>query len=204
MTRAPTDLQQLAELRSRAVQHLSGTGSGIGSTSTPAARAADAMAVLHMLATSQATAGDALALLHELQVHQVELDLQAEELRDSRAELEAALRRQTALYDAQPVACFTLDRELVVTDLNLAGASLLGLGRDDACGLPLRRQLSAASALKLQQLLLNIVPGAGRAAALLQWVPQEGPSRSVRADISADPMGAGYLLVLTELSAPTD
>jgi hypothetical protein len=36
--------------------------------------------VLHALASSPQTAADALTLLHELQVHQVELDLQAQEL----------------------------------------------------------------------------------------------------------------------------
>jgi hypothetical protein len=48
-----------------------------------------ALGVLHELASSPSTAEAALALLHELQVHQVELDLQDEELRRSRAELEA-------------------------------------------------------------------------------------------------------------------
>jgi hypothetical protein len=50
--------------------------------------ATDAFRVLFELASSPDTAGDALALLHELQVHQVELDMQTEELMHSRAELE--------------------------------------------------------------------------------------------------------------------
>ena len=97
-----TGLQQLADLRSRAAHRLSG-GKGANSTGSAdspdsqAFQATDALAVLHAMASSQDTAGDALALLHELQVHQVEVELQAEELRDSRTELEAALRRQTAL-----------------------------------------------------------------------------------------------------------
>ena len=174
---------------------------GEGSSKGSAARATDALAVLHTLASSEATAADALALLHELQVHQVEVDLQTEELRDSRTELEAELRRQTAHYDALPVACFTVDRELVISELNLAGASLLGLGRDDACGFPLGTLLSAASALALQQLLLNMAPDAGRAAAILQWVPRQGPQSSLRADIGPDPTGAGFMLVLSEVAA---
>lgn len=210
-----TGLQQLADLRSRAAHRLSG-GKGANSTGSknskdsagsPALQATEALAVLHAMAYSQDTAGDALALLHELQVHQVEVELQAEELRDSRTELEAALRRQTALYDAQPVACFTVDRELVVTEFNLAGARLLGLDRDEACGLPLGTLLSPASAAALQQLLLTLAPGTGHAAKVLQWGPLnvalkgplKGPLRSVRADVGPDPSGTGYLLVLTEL-----
>ena len=203
-----TGLQQLADLRSRAAHRLSG-GKGANikdskdSAGSPMLQATDALAVLHAMASSQDTAGDALALLHELQVHQVEVELQAEELRDSRTELEAALRRQTALYDAQPVACFTVDRELVVTEFNLAGARLLGLDRDEACGLPLGTLLSPASAAALQQLLLTLAPGTGHAAKVLQWGPLnvalKGPLRSVRADVGPDPSGTGYLLVLTEL-----
>ena len=197
MLPSATGMLKFDDLRSRASVRLGGGGSPMRS---PTARATDALAVLHALASSQATAGDALALLHELQVHQVEVDLQAEELRDARIELEVALRRQTAHYDALPVACFTVDRELIISELNLAGASLLGLGRDDACGFPLGTLLSAASASALQQMLLNMTPDAGSAAAVLQWVPRQGSSRNLRAAIGPDPAGAGCLLVLTEVT----
>ena len=78
---------QLMDLRVRAASRLKSTDAAKESTT----RATHSMAVLHALASSPATAADALAVLHELQVHQVEVDLQAEELRESRTELEAAL-----------------------------------------------------------------------------------------------------------------
>jgi hypothetical protein len=93
--------------------------------------------VLHALASSPQTATDALTLLHELQVHQVELDLQAQELHESRAELESTLRRQIELYDHQPVGCFTVDSRCILHELNLTGADMLGVARDAAFGLPL-------------------------------------------------------------------
>lgn len=68
-------------------------------------------------------------LLHELQVHQIELELQNEELRASRAQVEAALARYTDLYDFSPVAYFTLERGGAILQANLAGARLLGLER---------------------------------------------------------------------------
>jgi len=77
-------------LRARAAAQLTGSAGSLGSS----VGAANALAVLHTLASSPDTAADALALLHELQVHQIELDMQAQELRESRAELESALRRQ--------------------------------------------------------------------------------------------------------------
>ena len=77
-------------------------------------------------ATAAATKADQLRLLHELQVHQVELEMQNEELRQSRAELEAALTRYTELYDFAPVGYLTLTADGLIAELNLTGAKLLG------------------------------------------------------------------------------
>jgi len=53
---------------------------------------------------------DANRLLHELRVHQVELEMQNEELRHIRDALEFALSQYTDLYDFSPVSYFSLDR----------------------------------------------------------------------------------------------
>ena len=53
-------------------------------------------------------------LLHELQVHQIELELQNEELRNSRAQVEAAVFRYTDIYDFAPVSYFTLNSNGVI------------------------------------------------------------------------------------------
>ncbi len=126
-TPLPVTPQHLADLRVRATSRLG--GGMVGLQGEPVS-ASGALAVLHDLAASPETAADALALLHELQVHQVEVDLQAEALSESRVELETALHRQIELYDALPVGCFTIDRALVVHDLNRTGAAILGIGRD--------------------------------------------------------------------------
>lgn len=68
-------------------------------------------------------------LLHELQVHQIELEMQNEELRQSREESETALERYTELYDFAPVGFFTLDKDGIISSVNLTGASLLGTDR---------------------------------------------------------------------------
>ena len=81
------------------------------------------------LVASPTSEEDVRRLLHELQVHQIELEMQNEELRETRAEAEAALTRYTDLYDFAPVAYYTLDHNGVLVQLNLAGASLLGAGR---------------------------------------------------------------------------
>ena len=77
--------------------------------------ASEALRVLCRLALEQGTAPDALVLLHELQVHQVELDLQNEELVASRNALEGALLHQTYLFDHAPVGYLGIDANGVVT-----------------------------------------------------------------------------------------
>ncbi len=182
------------DLRFRAAARLTGTDEASGAV----ARAANALAVLHSLASAPATAPDALALLHELQVHQVELDMQAEELRDSRAELEAALRRQIELYDFQPVACFSVDGELVIRETNQRGARLLGVTRDAAFGLNLGTFFRANDLQALQALAVTAAE-TGLAAGTLTWHSALGRLRTVRAEVGADPCGSGYFVVLMEL-----
>ena len=100
----PTD----TDLRQRAEARLRGKGAA---TDRPAKEA------------------DLRRLLHDLQVHQIELELQNEELQRAHAEVETLLMKYTALYDFAPTGYFTLDREGTIRGLNLAGASLLGMER---------------------------------------------------------------------------
>lgn len=64
-------------------------------------------------------------LLHELQVHQIELEMQNEELRQAYQSSEAALRKYTLLFDLAPIGFFSLDSEGEIADLNFTGADIL-------------------------------------------------------------------------------
>ena len=74
------------------------------------------------------TEADTRRLVHELQVHQIELEMQNEELAQSRAEVESLLKQFTDLYDFAPVGYFTLARDGTISKANLVGATLLGAG----------------------------------------------------------------------------
>lgn len=69
---------------------------------------------------------DLQKLLHELQVHQIELEMQNEELTIAREEAEEALRKFTILFDLSSMGYFTLDSEGVICELNFTGAEMLG------------------------------------------------------------------------------
>jgi PAS domain S-box-containing protein len=76
-------------------------------------------------------AADAQRLVHELEVHQIELEMQNDELKRARAETETLLQQYTDLYDFAPVGYFTLTREGTIQRTNLAGANLLGVERGE-------------------------------------------------------------------------
>jgi PAS domain-containing protein len=186
--------ERLADLRSRAAARLTGAAA----TKGPVAKAADALTVLHTLASSPATASDALALLHELQVYQVELELQAQELRDSRAELESALRRQVELYDFQPVGCFTVDPRMVLHELNQTGADMLGIAREEAYGMPLDTFFCAESARSLRAAVSSLDASMLRTSCRLVLRANEGPERAVLASIGADATAARFIVSLAD------
>ena len=68
-------------------------------------------------------------LAHELGTHQIELEMQNEELRRAQEELEASRSRYADLYDSAPTGHLTLDRDGLILEVNLTGAELLGEDR---------------------------------------------------------------------------
>jgi hypothetical protein len=69
---------------------------------------------------------DVKKLLHELQVHQIELEMQNEELREANETAETALKKYTMLYDFAPLGYFTLEKDGSISELNFTGAEMLG------------------------------------------------------------------------------
>jgi PAS domain S-box-containing protein len=78
------------------------------------------------------TGEEPLRLLHELQVHQIELEMQNEELRhaiDERDKMEALRGKYSDLYDFAPGGYFTLDHGGNIRAVNLTGTGFLGVER---------------------------------------------------------------------------
>lgn len=155
-----------------------------------------ALTLLHGLATTPQTASDALKLLHELQVHQVELDLQAEDMRSTSAELEAALARQTQLYEAAPMAYLVMDTHTHVTELNAAGALHLGAPREAVLGQRLDRFLTPPSLLTLQRLLARVQRREATPPGVVVVQPPGQPPCAMAVSVSLDPAGTGFLVAL--------
>jgi PAS domain S-box-containing protein len=98
-------------------------------------------------------------LIQELEVHQVELELQNEELRKARAELEA---NYNELYDFAPVGYFTLKRNGQIEKTNLTGSVMLGQPRADLLGRRLASFVTPESLANFNNFLRRVMGGSDK------------------------------------------
>ncbi len=68
---------------------------------------------------SEKTPEDIASLIHELEVHQIELEMQNEELGRIQGELEKTRDKYSHLYDFAPVGYFTLSEKGSIVGLNI-------------------------------------------------------------------------------------
>ena len=81
-------------------------------------------------------------LLHELRVHQIELEMQNETLRQNQLIMEESRDRYVDLYDFAPVGYLTLSDAGMIAEANLTGAALLGIERKKLLGRRLAQFIS--------------------------------------------------------------
>ena len=80
--------------------------------------------------TSHLSEIEVLKLIHELEVHQIELEMQNQELLQVKEQLaKAATDKYAELYDFAPTGYFALSKDGEIIELNLSGASMLGKER---------------------------------------------------------------------------
>ncbi len=92
---------------------------------------------------SELSPGETHSLIHELRVHQIELEMQNDELRRTQLELEQVRDRYIDLYDFAPVGYFTISDKGMILEANLSGATMLGIERGLLKGKPFSRFISA-------------------------------------------------------------
>lgn len=159
---------------------------------------ADALELLHRLAVEPQSAGDALKLLHELQTHQVELDLQHEQLKANEHEFAQELDRYKALFDFAPVGYFVVSRDGLITEANLASARFLGVEPDEFAGRPLANFLTPGSRLALLGLLKKLRDDGANASCEVQTGDGADGSRPLRIAANMAPGGEAILMIISE------
>jgi len=83
------------------------------------------------------TPGETKIVLHELRVHQIELEMQNEELRRSQTEVETSQARYFDFYDLAPVGYCTFNAHGLILHANLTTAALFGVTRNELLGQPI-------------------------------------------------------------------
>lgn len=146
-------------------------------------------------------------LIHELGVHQVELELQNEELRRAQLDLAETRDRYRDLYEFAPVGYLTLEYDTTVRDANLAVCLLVGIERQRLVGQTLSRMLTSSD----REVLFahrDEVLGTGRAACEITLHPPGGPGLVVRlqsnADAAATPRPRPWRTTLIDLTTLRD
>jgi PAS domain S-box-containing protein len=101
-------------------------------------------------------------LVHELRTHQIELELQNEELRQAQEDLTASRDRYGSLYDFAPVGYVTLGAKGIILEANLTFAGMFGVTRNEVIGRPLSVFVHADSQATYYKLLGELTTGQGR------------------------------------------
>ena len=121
---------------------------------------------------------DPQRMLYDLHLHKVELEIQNQDLRDSRQALEEARDRYAELYDFSPVGYLTLDKQGVIHNLNLTAAALLGRERSRLLGKPLMPFVTPEYRSALYDHIRRAFSDEGQITGTLEL--QCGPERTVR------------------------
>jgi PAS domain S-box-containing protein len=82
---------------------------------------------------------ETLKISHELQVHQIELEMQNEALRQANTALSAERERYFNLYNFAPVGYCTLSAESLIIEANLTAAKIFGMGQSELVQQPMTR-----------------------------------------------------------------
>ena len=96
-------------------------------------------------------------LIHELQVHQVELETQADELRRAQLALEESRDQYVDLYDFAPIGYLTLTDKALITEVNLAAAILFGVDRKKLVNDRFRRFVAQKNLEQWDQNFVNVL-----------------------------------------------
>ena len=142
-------------------------------------------------------------LLHELQVHQIELEMQNDELRRTQLQLDAARAHYFDLYDLAPVGYCSVSEQGLILEANFTAATLLGVSRSELVKRPISRFIVKARLDIYHQCRKQLIEAGQAQACELQMLKSDGTEFWVSLAITAaqDADGAPLLrLALSDIS----
>ncbi len=148
---------------------------------------------------------DLLKLIHELSVHQIEIEMQQDELFSSRLEIEDTLGRYAKLYDFAPASYVTLGRNGTILHTNLTASKLLGVDRSILYGMRIKQFVIPDDYRKIDALLVDVFAQKEPATVSVRLVAKDAQSpaptlRSIRIDASKPDADDGCLVILSDVT----
>lgn len=141
------------------------------------------------------------ALVHELDVHQAELELQNEELRNLTLELEATRDRFRDLFDFAPAGYLTLEGGGQILEANLKASELLGCERAKLLGQRVQAFIDPASQDRFHLHQQALFAGGPPRTCELRFVTEDGRGRDVLLEsVRIDKAGRQTRLSLVDIS----
>ena len=143
-------------------------------------------------------------LIHELRVHQVELEMQNEELRRAQVALEDSRGKYIDLYDFAPVGYFTFTREALIAEVNLTGAALLGVVRHKLVNRRFGRFVAPEGLARWNRHLASVLEQGAKQSCELALRRADGSTFHARLDSSRTDVNGATPLVRTAVSDITE
>jgi PAS domain S-box-containing protein len=163
-----------------------------------------AAAEAQLAATPETTPTRPVAdLLHELQVHQIELEMQNETLRQTQQALETARDRYLDLYEFAPAGYLTLSAAGTIEDINLTGVKLLGVERPQLLPHRFVSHVAHADRDAWQRLFESVKQHAAPRSVELAMLRGDGTVFHAQLDFAPQKVGAGgtaIRIALTDIS----
>lgn len=117
---------------------------------------------------------DIEVVLQELQVHQIELELQNDELLRASEETELQRLKFEAIYDLAPVGYFISDHFGIIEEVNAAGVTLLGSGKASVRGKKLQSFIKPEEADDFYRFFKQLLKGEGKENCQFKFVSVSG------------------------------
>jgi PAS domain S-box-containing protein/putative nucleotidyltransferase with HDIG domain len=142
-------------------------------------------------------------LVHELRVHQVELEMQNEELRGAQEQIAKSQNDYADLYDYSPVGYLTFNGDVLITGVNLTGAALLGVERQKLLKRRFRQFVAPADAGLWDRHFVSVLQQGEKQSCDLQLRRNDGSTIHARLDSIRVEMDDGTCVVRTAMSDVT-
>ena len=143
---------------------------------------------------------DAQKFIHGIRLHQIELEIQNEELKIAQHEAASLLEKYSLRFDHAPISYFTLSTEGIICDLNISAAALFERERSSMINQAFESLLSPDSILVFKKFLEEVFGGNSNSVCEVTLSGNEEISSSLLLKATFSAKEQMYYLVASEIT----